>query len=97
MAVVTSASSRESPIQGRGLFADSDIAGGELILSIPRPLIAVLSASRLADTCSECFKWEGDPTVSNESDGIIKVKACTGCQTLRYCSKVGSPPRRLRS
>ncbi|PYI05835.1 SET and MYND domain protein [Aspergillus sclerotiicarbonarius CBS 121057] len=66
---------------GRGLFASTDIAVGESVLDIPIPFVAVLDTQRLEDTCSGCF---GQKQLENEE---ISLKACTGCQVVKYCDK----------
>ncbi|PWY74583.1 SET and MYND domain protein [Aspergillus sclerotioniger CBS 115572] len=66
---------------GRGLFASTDIAVGENVLDIPIPFVAVLDTQRLEDTCSGCF---GQRQLENEE---ITLKACTGCQVVKYCDK----------
>ncbi|OOF96521.1 hypothetical protein ASPCADRAFT_129601 [Aspergillus carbonarius ITEM 5010] len=67
---------------GRGLFASTDIAVGENVLDIPISFVAVLDTQRLEDTCSGCF---GQRQLDNED---IALKACTGCQVVKYCDKV---------
>ncbi|KAF2808553.1 SET domain-containing protein [Mytilinidion resinicola] len=78
----------KSQTSGNGLFADKAIPAGELILSISRPLVGVVEAARLSDTCANCFKWTAESSIGSrpnvEPNG---VKACTGCRTVGYCSK----------
>lgn len=80
---------KSSPVDGKGLFTFKDYEAGQGLLVIERPLIAVLDAERLEDTCSSCFAWTGDSIVSQRSDGkAVEVKACNACKILKYCSKV---------
>ncbi|KAF2835493.1 SET domain-containing protein [Patellaria atrata CBS 101060] len=79
---------KPSPTSGSGLFARENIPPGELILSLARPLIAVLDLPRLSDSCSNCFIWSTTPLFSSKGDAVDKVgvKACSGCKVLKYCS-----------
>ncbi|KAF1986252.1 SET domain-containing protein [Aulographum hederae CBS 113979] len=76
-----------SSTAGNGLFATKDIPAGGLIFRKTRPLIGVLDIGHLADTCSNCFVWTQDHSLLEPTDVPKEVKACTGCQVLRYCSK----------
>lgn len=67
---------------GTGLFASSDISTGEDVLRISSPFVAVLDTPRLEDTCSGCFGKRH--MVADQVD----LKACTGCQVVKYCDKV---------
>ena len=80
----------KSRVAGNGLFAEKEIPAGELILSISRPLIGALDVARLADTCANCFTWTAGPSIvtgTYVAEGV-SVKKCSGCQQVRYCSKV---------
>ncbi|RAL03410.1 S-adenosylmethionine-dependent methyltransferase [Aspergillus ibericus CBS 121593] len=77
----TKTTPRPVPGLGRGLFALTDIAVGENVLDIPIPFVAVLNTDRLEDTCSGCF---GQRQLEDEK---ITLKACTGCQVVKYCDK----------
>lgn len=66
---------------GTGLFASSDIRTGEDVVKISSPFVAVLDTPRLEDTCSGCFGKK--QLVSDQVD----LKACTGCQVVKYCDK----------
>lgn len=79
----------DSPTAGSGLFALKTIPAGSLVFSLTRPLIAVLDIPRLANTCSNCFEYEipPSPLPSENHPPEITVKACTGCKTLKFCSK----------
>lgn len=69
------------PNAGNGLFAAQNIAAGEQLMRVTPPqAIAVLNTPRLQDTCTHCFL--------QQSDLPIKLRACTGCYVVKYCSKV---------
>lgn len=70
---------------GRGLFASSDFRPGDDILHIQSPYVAVLDTPRLADTCSGCF---GKRQLEANADNKAVLKACTGCQVVKYCDTV---------
>ena len=79
---------------GRGLFALVDFSAGDVVLSVPRPLVAELNDQHLADSCSWCLERAAtDPMERAQAasmmlpSGIISVKACTGCRRVSYCSK----------
>ena len=76
---------------GRGLFSRRDVHGGELIVSLKRPLLASLGIERQKDTCANCYVWtEGAGSGSRlyvQND--VTVQTCAGCKRFRYCSKVG--------
>ncbi|EER28629.1 hypothetical protein D8B26_001100 [Coccidioides posadasii str. Silveira] len=76
----------ETPNAGTGLFATTRILIGQPILELDTWL-AVLDTARLADTCSNCFG--GKTLRDREVDGApqVPLKLCTGCRTVRYCSK----------
>jgi len=81
-----------SKTSGRGLFSIKDLGPGETIFTLPRPLVTAVDSSRLVDTCSNCFACAPESQVGDRGGmlGGANVKACTGCRTLRYCSKVGN-------
>ena len=66
---------------GTGLFASSDIRTGEDVVKVSSPFVAVLDTPRLEDTCSGCF---GKRQVFSD---VMDLKACTGCQVVKYCDK----------
>lgn len=70
---------------GTGLFASSDIHTGEDVLKISSPFVTVLDTPRLDDTCSGCFG-----KAQAIADQSAELKACTGCQVVKYCDKVGA-------
>lgn len=79
---------------GRGLFAAKDLAPGDIVLSVDRPLVAEPEFERRLDTCAWCLhRSELDPAQRLQSAsmglpvGFIEVKACTGCRRAVYCSK----------
>lgn len=74
---------------GTGLFASSDIHTGEDILRISSPFVAVLDTPRLSDTCSGCF---GKRQLNADADQA-DLKACTGCQVVKYCDRVSLMPQ----
>jgi hypothetical protein len=80
------ASIKTSKTSGNGLFVTEEIGAGQLISVIPVPLIAVLDGTYMRNTCSNCFANNDNNSPADQS--IVKVAACTGCQTLSYCSKV---------
>lgn len=82
------------PGAGNGLFAKKAFAPGDMVVSLPRPLIAELDMARLEDTCAWCCSRAAtDPMERMKSQelglpaGFVEVKACTGCKKIKYCSK----------
>ena len=73
-----------------GLLASSALAPGTLVLSLTQPLLTILGSNDLSGSCANCLR--GDPTSpeqpSVEHRQAGSIKACTGCKTVRYCSKV---------
>lgn len=68
---------------GSGCFTSKEIPSGQLIFDIERPFIVTLDSARLIDTCERCLiNAQG-----NDESGS-SLKACTGCNVVRYCSKV---------
>lgn len=95
MASVGRAREAPSPIAGKGLFATEDIKPGELIFTVSRPAVAALDTARLDTVCSNCFASAAEQSVMNGSfSQDVTVKACTGCKTMRYCSKVRRPGKK---
>jgi len=86
MAQIQHAQPTPSPVAGNGLFADRAISAGEAIVSLRRPLVAVLDYPRLSDTCSNCFLQTHDNDWFMVES--IVISACAGCKAVRYCSKV---------
>lgn len=97
----THISTQETPNAGKCLFTSKDIAPGELVFQIGRPLVLVLDASRLKETCEGCLQWEtGGHVGSREGDDgrgtqcgragedSKRLKDCMGCKVVRYCGKV---------
>ncbi|OJJ46633.1 hypothetical protein ASPZODRAFT_1989920 [Penicilliopsis zonata CBS 506.65] len=81
-AVYTKTEPRPAPNgQGTGLFATTDLGVGKVVLNIKTPYVAVLDTPRLEDTCSGCLgrRQHGEP-------GVV-LKACTGCQVVKYCDR----------
>ena len=74
---------------GSGLFATKNIEAGELIFTLDRPAVAALDSASLPNVCSNCFvSASGITALYGGSSEDVTLKACTGCKTLRYCSKV---------
>lgn len=89
MASTGNARVASSPIAGQGLFASADIKPGELIFDLSRPAVAAMDTGNLDTVCSNCFVSAAEPSVLHGTlQDSVTVKACTGCKTLRYCSKV---------
>lgn len=82
--VQTKANSAAADGMGRGLFALSDINTGEDVVRISSPFVAVLNTPQLDDTCSGCLGKR-----HAFRDKPVDLKACTGCQVVKYCDKVG--------
>jgi len=81
----------KSSVAGSGLFASQDITAGDLILTLARPAVAALDTNNLGNVCANCFASAADPSVLHgEANTQVTVKACTGCKTLKYCSKVSA-------
>jgi hypothetical protein len=79
---------KRSTLGGRGLFATCPIEGGDVLIELERPLIAVLDRPRIEDTCSWCFSWTELPVLSGAGvNQALKVNWCTGCRKVKYCSK----------
>jgi len=79
----------KSSVAGSGVFASQDIVAGDLIFTLARPAIAALDTKKLDHVCANCFASAADPSVLHgEANEQVTVKACTGCKTLKYCSKV---------
>ena len=79
---------------GNGVFAKKDFEPGDIVLSVSRPYITELDMERLEDSCAWCCSRAAlDPTERVKSRqmglpaGFVEVKACTGCQKIKYCSK----------
>jgi SET and MYND domain-containing protein len=88
MAEVDATEVKKSSLGGRGRFATKDQAPGDVLLSLDRPLIAVLDRPRIADTCSWCFSWTELPVLSGAGPNqVTKVNFCVGCKKVKYCSK----------
>ncbi|KAB8356568.1 hypothetical protein FH972_024150 [Carpinus fangiana] len=77
---------------GRALFATRNISAGTAALTIDKPLITALDTAQVHATCANCFTWTANSSINDRGAGQSQasqpvVKACTGCQTLRYCSR----------
>ena len=73
------------PSTGTGLFASQDIAPGDLIICIARPLLAVPDSPHFTDTCSNCLVC----VTENEEEEEVKLRKCGGCGVVRFCGEVG--------
>jgi sulfatase maturation enzyme AslB (radical SAM superfamily) len=76
----------KSSSHGRGLFCSRDVDVGECLYTAAPVFMGVLSWERLPDTCSNCFRREGEEIFNSK----LQVKACSQCKLLRFCSKVCS-------
>ncbi|KAI9838683.1 MAG: hypothetical protein M1819_004997 [Sarea resinae] len=78
-----------SPGTGAGLFASRDLAPGEVVLSIARPLLVIPDSARLKETCSNCFAWLPRSAIGSRGHHLddVTLKTCTGCRVVGYCSK----------
>lgn len=88
-------SPRRTPSSGTGLFTSQPIDAGELVFKVERPLITVLDSARLRVCCEWCLAGgDGDADDDAENNGEagegdgVRLRACTGCKIVRYCSKV---------
>lgn len=77
---------KKSPIAGNGLFATEDIAAGDVVFSLKRPLVTVLDNVSIDSCCANCFASTGFGATNSQLD----LKACTGCHTVKYCARVSS-------
>ena len=68
-----------------GLFAAKDIAAGDLIIRLGRPLLAVLDSPHFTDTCSNCFVYVSE---NEDEEEVVKLNKCGGCGVVRFCGKV---------
>lgn len=80
---------KASPISGKGIFATKSFAPGDVVLELERPLVATLDKERVEDTCGWCFNWINlSLTAPTAIPAHRKVKWCSGCNKIKYCSKV---------
>lgn len=81
---------RKTGYAGNGLFARIAVPAGEELLRVGRPLVAALDSPQLRTCCANCFVSAYN---QSQDEGAIagewELKACLGCQVVRYCSKVG--------
>ena len=77
------------PSRGTGLFTTKSIQAGEMVFKNERPLITVLDSARLRSCCEWCLTTGHEGGDMDHGDGGVKLRACTGCGVVRYCSKVG--------
>ncbi|KAL8975117.1 MAG: hypothetical protein Q9197_000666 [Variospora fuerteventurae] len=74
------------PGKGTGLFTSQTIPAGELVFAIERPLVQVPDNKHLAKACYNCFYLE--PPEGRSAVEARTLKACNGCKTVKYCSKI---------
>lgn len=80
-----------SSLGGTGLFATTKITPGQLVLSIPEPLVTVPDDIHLTECCSRCMLWRpaGNRTsMLNLYEDERSLNYCAGCRVVKYCSKV---------
>ena len=91
---------------GKGLFSTRKIRPGQVIFSLPRPLVTSLDTPAFEFACEWCFHGNGEAAVgqvpldtqANRMDNVeVKLLRCTGCRLVKYCSKVGELVCLLRS
>ena len=80
-------STRPTPSAGTGLFTIRSIDAGDLMFKVERPQITTLDSARLFEYCEWCLV--NGREVEDEA-GSVRLRACTGCKIVRYCSKVSS-------
>ncbi|KAK5677536.1 hypothetical protein LTS10_010108 [Elasticomyces elasticus] len=85
----------EIPGAGNGLFAKRTFESGDVVLQLPRPLVAELYDQYREHSCAWCFlrapaseMERKRATAFGSRTADITVTACTGCKITRYCSKV---------
>ena len=81
------------PGAGSGLFTSSELAGGQEIFRVEKPLVKCVSNEALDTTCDFCFYCTDSGLHPSgrfltANDERPKVAACSGCKVVRYCSKV---------
>ncbi|KAH8149607.1 uncharacterized protein LAJ45_06237 [Morchella importuna] len=79
-----------SSLGGTGLFATTKITPGQLVLSIPEPLVTVPDDIHLTECCSRCMLWRpagGGTSMLNLYEDERSLNYCTGCRVVKYCSK----------
>lgn len=81
--VYTKTKSAATDGMGKGLFATTNINTGEDVVRISSPFVAVLNTPQLDDTCSGCLGKR-----HAFKDKPVDLKACVGCQVVKYCDKV---------
>lgn len=85
-------SPQETPDAGNCLFSSKEIAAGELVFHIDRPLALALDEPRLRETCEGCLRWMNGNSMGDDDDDdddAKRLKDCLGCKVVRYCGKVG--------
>ncbi|KAK8175240.1 hypothetical protein IWX90DRAFT_379140, partial [Phyllosticta citrichinensis] len=81
---IDNACKKPSPTAGNGLFAKKAIPEGELIFAIERPMLMELDSDKLPYYCTNCFVRSDDGLPGSRN---IKIRACTNCKVVSYCSK----------
>lgn len=80
---------RTIPSKGTGLYTSKQIEAGKLVFKDERPLITVLDSARLRGCCEWCLTAGHEGGDLDDGYGGVRLRACTGCRVVRYCSKVG--------
>ena len=75
-------------LKGTGLVTSKQIEEGELVFKVERPLITVLDSARLRSCCEWCLTSGHEGDGLDDGNGGVRLRACTGCRIVRYCSKV---------
>lgn len=86
---------KQSPISGKGVFAVKRFSPGDVLLSLERPLVAVLDKPHIDEVCSWCFlpgPLERSAAAGRSSRPPPNpINWCVGCRKVKYCSKVPLP------
>ena len=75
-----------------GLYASFTRSKSLFISTAKRPLMMALDTPRLSDTCYYCHKlptqFEGLPVVGKSGESREKLRPCSECGIVRFCSTV---------
>lgn len=77
-------------VAGYGVIAEKDFEAGELLFTLQEPMFIALDSKYLPTVCSYCFHANtgSHGSLEGPESEHVNVKACLGCKTLHYCSKV---------
>jgi hypothetical protein len=75
------------PGAGNGLFTTRAIPGGDEIVSIPTPLIAIADDAHLGETCAHCLVWKPSSPTHSYYSSPTPLLQCSSCKTVKYCSQ----------